>query len=145
MRFNKEHGNDPHKKGAVYVPDKSFTERFIAGVKFIGAILLQIKIDVTSGGHLPLLSSIRAWKHGFSRWAYMLYALNSNDPNAYLSEYIHGHRRFRISSLYRYLLNNKLSFGQLMKQHTLLHPHIYALLNRGSAYLIESSTFQEAR
>jgi hypothetical protein len=81
--------------------------------------------------NLSLRHSIRAWRHGFTRFNYRMYGLaHSGNPDKYLSDY-EALRQEHINSRYAEMVKDKLYFSLLMKQCGMPTPEIYGVIRNG--------------
>lgn len=79
---------------------------------------------------VPLSTRIKAWRHGFSGWAWLLYDLDNNDPRLYIPNKLSGRMANIDGPIARSVLKNKLLFEKTFGAHARV-PRVHAALERG--------------
>lgn len=79
---------------------------------------------------LPLTKRLKAWRHGFSGWTWLLYDLDTNDPRDYVPDRLSGRMAAIDGPVARSVLKNKLLFEKVVGQHVRV-PKVYAAVERG--------------
>jgi hypothetical protein len=90
--------------------------------------LLDIK---RSPFRLPWKRAFRAWRHGFTEWSYLLYNLDVEDPQHFLSDRdytLYGHR---VLARRMELLVDKWNAGILMDRVGIPQPETFGRLGKG--------------
>jgi hypothetical protein len=80
---------------------------------------------------VPLATRIKAWRHGFSGWAWLIYDLDNNDHRQYVPNKLSGRMANIDGPIARSVLKNKLLFEKTFSAHARV-PRINAALERGS-------------
>jgi len=80
---------------------------------------------------------LRAWRWGYTTKSYVMYDLGRNDPREYVSEFVQKVKTPRFNGTFNALINNKLSFSLLMDRCGAPHPHVFAVIQRGTIHLLE--------
>ncbi|HET8984728.1 MAG TPA: sugar-transfer associated ATP-grasp domain-containing protein [Trueperaceae bacterium] len=80
---------------------------------------------------VPIATRIKAWRHGFSGWAWLLYDLDNNDYRQYVPNKLSGRMANIDGPIARSVLKNKLLFEKTFSAHARV-PRINAALERGS-------------
>lgn len=80
---------------------------------------------------VPLMARVKAWRHGFSGWTWLLYDLDNNDHRLYIPNKLSGRMANIDGPIARSVLKNKLLFEKTFGAHVTV-PRIHAALERGS-------------
>ena len=80
---------------------------------------------------VPLATRLKAWRHGFSGWTWLLYDLDNNDFRHYVPNKLSGRMANIDGPVARAVLRNKLLFEKVVGPHARV-PRIHAALERGS-------------
>lgn len=91
-----------------------------------------IKKDLDQKFHIPLSKKFKLWKNGFLAEKYVLYQLDQNDSNLYLSDY-HASMARWINEPFNELLTNKLIFSEYVGQFVKV-PKIFGIFVEGIYY-----------
>lgn len=83
-----------------------------------------------SSAPLPLTKRLKAWRHGFSGWTWLLYDLDTNDPRDYVPDRLSSRMAGIDGPVARSVLKNKLLFEKVVGQHVRV-PKVYAAIERG--------------
>ena len=104
-------------------------------ISFLWKLHYFFKEDLNSKTHLSVKHTLRAWRHGILRFRYKLYGLDkSGDPGQYFSDLACFLTMPRINGLFGELLNNKYTFGLLMRSMGMPTPEIKGLILKGAFY-----------
>jgi len=79
---------------------------------------------------VPLGTRVKAWRHGFSGWAWLIYDLDNNDHRLYVPNKLSGRMANIDGPIARSVLRNKLLFEKTIGAHARV-PRIHAALERG--------------
>jgi hypothetical protein len=80
---------------------------------------------------VPLGTRIKAWRHGFSGWSWLIYDLDNNDHRLYIPNTLSGRMANIDGPIARSVLKNKLLFERTFAAYANV-PRIRAALERGS-------------
>lgn len=104
--------------------------------KVAGLVVHELRTPVD----LSLRHSIRAWRYGFARRNYRMYAL---DLSGYPLDYISDHESIRlltINGIFTEIIKNKLIFPLLMKHYGMPTPKIKGLIRKGIFISFDAAT-----
>lgn len=107
-------------------------------------ILRKLRTFVREDRHKPTplawRHALRAWRHGFLRFHYRLYGLDTGgDPRDYVSDLSAYLTHDRINGRFTELINNKYTFGRMLNLLGMPVPGIRGLIVRGAFYPLDSS------
>lgn len=87
---------------------------------------------------LPLSTRVKAWRAGFSSRSWLMYRLDENDPELYLSDLLMAARFYKVNGFFNPPMNNKLLLSRLLTAHGVPHPAVVSTIIEGR--LIEEDT-----
>jgi hypothetical protein len=87
--------------------------------------------ELRSPVQMPLSRSVRGWRLGFGKQANLVYQIDKNDPQLFISQVQQVTRCPLINGHYDHLLNNKLLFPNLMEAVYLEGPSLIAFKRKG--------------
>lgn len=105
---------------------------------------IQVFLDVfipherKSRVNIGILEKIRLWKKGFYANKYILYQLDRNNPERYLSDYDRLTKTSKINSFYKVMLDDKLYFSLMMKKMGDYMPEVYGVISNGEPHFFDS-------
>ncbi len=115
--------------------DRPFTAFVKKQIFFWGMLWYFILEELNKKTHLTLTHTLRAWRHGFLRFHYKLYGLDtSGDPAQYVSDFASLMTHAKINGRFNELLKNKYTSGQLMNLLGMPTPKIMGLIMKGVFY-----------
>lgn len=90
-----------------------------------------VEKELQSPAAIPWPSRPGLWRRGFLSEAAVIYRFGDNDPRLYLSDYARVVKTCMIDDPYGVLLDDKLLFAQILRDHALYLPIIFGTLTGG--------------
>src|SRR5690606_2208242 len=94
--------------------------------------------EFKTGKNIPFNKKIWSWSKGFFSSSYVLYGLDGNDPEEYLSDYQENVKAIRLNDGYSEILDDKVKFSEIIKDF-LKTPQDIAVILNGRIMTLESS------
>ena len=87
--------------------------------------------ELTTRTGLPLSTRVKAWRSGFSSRSWLMYRLDENDPQLYLSDLLMAARFYKVNGFFNPPMNNKLLLSRLLTAHGVPHPAVVSTIIEG--------------
>lgn len=87
--------------------------------------------ELTTKTGLPLGTRAKAWRSGFSSRSWLMYRLDENDPERYLSDLRMAARFYKVNGFFNPPMNNKLLLSRLLTAHGVPHPAVVSTIIEG--------------
>src|SRR5690606_5634202 len=94
--------------------------------------------EFKTGKNIPCNTEVWSWSKGFFSSSYVLYGLDGNDPEEYLSDYQENVKAIRLNDGYSEILDDKVKFSEIIKDF-LKTPQDIAVILNGRIMTLESS------
>ncbi|HSQ35777.1 MAG TPA: sugar-transfer associated ATP-grasp domain-containing protein [Candidatus Binatia bacterium] len=119
-------------------------KRFARSVKEKLHFLLRLRAFINEDRQKkPQLSwrhTLRAWRHGFERFHYKLFALDQGgDPTQYVSDFSMLLAYRDINGRFSEMVNNKYAFGRMMSLMGMPTPAIKGVIVKGAFYPLDAA------
>ncbi len=90
-----------------------------------------VEREIDSASPVPWRKRFALWRRGFLSESAILYGFPHNDSRLYLSDYARGVKTRRINGAYGVLLDDKLLFARLLRDHARYLPTVFGVLRNG--------------
>lgn len=107
--------------------------------RLLGMIRGEFRYNVA----LPIGSTLRAWRYGFSRWSYFLYELNRYDPRLFINDYLSVIEMDGINGPHKPACNQKVIFSRYVESLGAPCPRILAVIVRGQIHVLDDAQTAE--
>src|SRR5690606_8842338 len=94
--------------------------------------------EFKTGKNIPCNTEVWSWSKGFFSSSYVLYGLDGNDPEEYLSDYQENVKAIRLNDGYSEILDDKVKFTEVIKGF-LKTPNDIAVILNGRIIDLESN------
>lgn len=91
----------------------------------------MVQKELGSTVRTPLRARLEMWRRGFISEAWVLYDLEHNDPDLYISDYARFTRSRLVNGRYAAILDNKLLFDQIVGELGPVLPKLLGILENG--------------
>lgn len=94
-------------------------------------VLRLFRFELTSKTGLTWSQRWRAWRSGFMSQSWVVYELDRNQPDQYVSDIRQAAHQYRINGFFNPIIGNKLVLSQLLAARGLPHPKVITIVQNG--------------